>query len=615
MSTVTQRMPIFLLGISQQPDNRKFPGQLNDSVNAFPDYALGLLKRPGGQFVSDLYGATADGKWFSILRDPQEKYVAQYDDNTFRVWNLLDGSPRAVDMGSNTGVPGTCNLTNLKADLATYNAAVDDTAAKLVLLHAAQATYAEVLAGQTETQQALFEVQYEYDKPGDIEQIIKSGILKNANDIYIVKNNNTVVSSTSTLPSGYALGTEFTDDYPIIASQGYRVYQAIQTVAAVYDSTDLSTAETAMNTAQTNYDNAVTAEATALSDYQDELDNCAITSIPSDGYLNGATASDIEVLTLNDYTFVLNKAKTVALEADTTAAKPNEAFVVVKVVGTGHYRIKLDGTERATYNAGTGGDVDAIVGDLVGDIDGNTFGGTTFAATAVGPGMYISADAAFTISVVGGPSEDSMSVFQDTVPTVADLPLQCRNDFKVRIVNSIDVDVDDMYVKFVTDGGVTYGTGVWEESNAWNITYELDPQTLPHQLVRNADGSFTYGPIDWADREIGDLETNPDPSFVGAKINNLFFYRNRLGFLSNEAVILSKAGDYFNFFATTALTVSDDDPIDVNVSSVKPVNLRYVRPTSAGLVLFSDTEQFLIAGNDDILSPKTVRITELSSYE
>ena len=615
MSTVTQRIPNFLLGISQQPDNRKFPGQLNDSVNAFPDYALGLLKRPGGQFQSDLYGATADGKWFSILRDPQEKYVAQYDDNQFRIWNLLDGSPRAVDMGVDVTHAGACNLTNLKADLSTYNAAADDTADKLALLHTAQADYAEVLAGQNSTEVALFEVQYEYDKPGEIEQTVKSGILKNANNVYIVKNNNTVVSSTTTLPSGYALGTEFTDEYPIIASQSYRVYQAIQTVAATHDATDLSNAETAMNTAQTNYDNAVTAEATALSDYQDELDLCAVSSIPSDGYLNGATAADIEVLTLNDYTFVLNKAKTVAMEITTTADKPNEAFVVIKVVGSGHYRVYLDGVQRASHNTGGGGDVDSIVSDLVSQINGSTFGGTTYAAAAVGPGFYISANAAFTISVVGGPSEDSMSVFQDSVPTVADLPLQCRNDFKVRIVNSIDVDVDDMYVKFVTDGGVTYGTGVWEESNAWDITFELDPQTLPHQIVRNADGSFTYGPIDWADREIGDLETNPDPSFVGAKINNLFFYRNRLGFLSNESVILSKAGDYFNFFATTALTVTDDDPIDVSASSIKPVNLRYVRPANAGLVLFSDVQQFLISGNDDILSPETVKITELSSYE
>jgi len=615
MSTVTQRIPHFLSGISQQPDNRKFPGQLKDSVNAFPDYALGLLKRPGGKFVSSLYGATADGKWFSILRDPQEKYVAQYDDNQFRIWNLLDGSPRAVDMGSDVTHAGACNLTNLKADLATYNTAVETTATRLTELHDAQADYAEVLAGQNATEVALFEVQYDYDKPGEIEQTVKSGILKNANDVYIVKNNDTVVSSTTTLPSGYALGTEFTDEYPIIAAQGYRVYQAIQTVAATHDATDLSNAETAMNTAQTNYDNAVTAEATALSDYQDELDLCEVSSIASDGYLNGATADDLEFLTLNDYTFVLNKARTVAMETTTTADKPNEAFVVIKVVGTGHYRIYLDGTLRGEHNAGAGGDVDSIISDLVGDINGQTFGGTTFSATAVGPGIYISANAAFTISVTGAPSEDSMSVFQDAVPTVADLPLQCKDGFKVRIVNSIDVDVDDMYVKFVTDGTATYGPGVWEESNAWNITYQLDAKTLPHQIVRNADGSFTYGPITYADRDIGDLETNPDPSFVGAKINNVFFYRNRLGFLSNESVILSKAGDYFNFFATTALTVTDDDPIDVSASSIKPVNLRYVNPANAGLVLFSDTQQFLIAGNEDILSPETVKITELSSYE
>ena len=615
MSTVTQRIPNLLFGISQQPDNRKLPGQVRDSVNTFPDYALGLLKRPGGQFVSDLYGATADGKWFSILRDPVEKYVAQYDDNTFRVWNLLDGSPRAVDMGSDTGVPGTCNLVNLKADLAIYNAAVETTATELADLHAAQATYAEVLAGQSSTEVALFEIQYEYDKPGDIEQTVKSGILKNANDIYIVKNNNTVVSSTTTLPAGYVLGTEFTNEYPIIASQGYRVYQAIQTVAATHDATDLSNAETAMNTAQTNYDNAVTAEATALSDYQDELDNCEITSIPGDGYLNGATASDIEVLTLNDYTFVLNKAKTVALEADTTAAKPNEAFVVVKVVGSGHYRVYLDGVERATHNTGGGGDVDSILTDLVSDINGQTFGGTTYSATKVGAGMYISADAAFTISVVGGPSEDALFVFQESTPTVADLPIQCRDGYVVKIANSADIDVDDMYVKFVADGTATYGTGVWEETTAPGIQYKFDPLTMPHQLVRQADGSFTFGPVTWEDRLVGDETTNPNASFIGQKINNLFFYRNRLGFLSNEAVVLSRAGDYFNFWVTTALTVTDDDPIDITASSIRPVNHRYVLPTSVGLVLFSDNEQFILTTDADILSPRTAKINELSTYE
>ena len=625
MSTITQRIPNFLLGISQQPDNRKFPGQLKDAVNAYPNYALGLLKRPGGQYVTELDGASSSGKWFSILRDAQEKYVAQYDDNTFRVWSLVDstlgqaGSSRAVDMGSNTGVPVSCNLVDLKSTLATYNTAVEDTQDKLDLLNAAQADYAEKLAGQNETTEALFQVNYNYPY-GQLDQYLTSGILKNAAGIYTVKNADAVISVSATLPAGYALGTELTDEQPLLASEGYRVYQAIITVAATSDATELATALAAMNTAQTNYDNAVTAEATAKAAYDAEVSDCAITTVPSNAYLTDdsgdpVTADDIELLTLNDYTFVLNKAKTVALTADTSAAKPNEAFVVVKVMGTGHYRIFLDGTERGTHNAGTGGDVDSILNDLVTDINGQTFGGTTYTAVKVGPGMYISADNPFTISVVGGPSEDALFVFQETTATVADLPIQCKDGYVVKVVNSIDIDVDDMYVKFVADSGATYGTGVWEETLAPEIQYKFDPLTMPHQLVRNADGSFTFGPVTWEDRLVGDLETNPNPSFVGSKINNLFFYRNRLGFLSNEAVILGRAGDYFNFWATTALTVTDDDPIDITASSVRPVNHRYVRPISVGLVLFSDTEQFILTTDADILSPKTAKINELSSYE
>jgi hypothetical protein len=614
MSTITQRIPNLLLGISQQPDNRKFPGQLKDSVNAFPDYALGLLKRPGGQHVTELYGATDSGKWFSILRDQQEKYVAQYDDNTFRVWSLIDGSPRAVNMGTNTGVPGTCVIADVKTTLTAYNTAVALTATRLSELNTAQADYAEVLAGQDPTTQSLFEVGYTYPV-GEIEQYLKSGILKNEAGVYTVKNNNAVISVSTTLPANYALGTEVTDEQPLLASNGYRVYQAILTVAATHNAGQLSAALAAMNTAQTNYNNAVSSEASAKTAYDAEIADCVIAATPANGYLYGATADDIELLTLNDYTFVLNKAKTVALKATTTAAKPNEAFVVLKVVGTGHYQIKLDGTLRGTYNAGTGGDVDQILSDLVGDIHNQTFGGKTYTAIRVGAGIYISCTAAFTIEVTGGPSEEALFVFQETTASVADLPIQCKDGYVVKVVNSTEIDIDDMYVKFVADGTATYGTGVWEETTAPGIQYQFDELTMPHQLIRQADGSFTFGPVTWENRLVGDETTNPNPSFVGQRINNLFFYRNRLGFLSNEAVVLSRAGDYFNFWVTTALTVTDDDPIDITASSVRPVNHRYVRPTSVGLILFSDTEQFLLTTDADILSPKTAKINELSSYE
>ena len=57
MSTITQDIPNFLNGISQQPDKKKIPTQVSDAINTYPDYALGMLKRPGGKFISNLYNA------------------------------------------------------------------------------------------------------------------------------------------------------------------------------------------------------------------------------------------------------------------------------------------------------------------------------------------------------------------------------------------------------------------------------------------------------------------------------------------------------------------------------------------------------------------------------
>lgn len=615
MSTVTQRIPNLFLGISQQPDNRKFPGQVRDAVNVFPDYALGLLKRPGGKLLADLYGATATGKWFSILRDDQEKYVGQYANNTFRIWSLIDGSPRTVDMGTNTGVPLACNYTNVQTTLTNYNAAKATTATRLGQLNAAEATYAEVLAGQSSTIQSLFQVANNYPN-GDVEAYVVSGILQSSNGYYTVKNNNTVVSASTTLPAGYTLGTERTDEHPLISQSGSKLYEAELIVAATHTAGQLATAASSLATAQSNYSAALSDEATKKGLYDAQISNCAITSIPSNGYLKDATADDIELLTLNDYTFVLNKKKVVAMKAATVAALPNQAFVVISVVSyNAKYQVILNGTTFSyTTPSSTGSgvaDAEVIVTNLVNSINASG----QYTATAVGPGIYITRGTAFTVETRGSTEDDGLYVFQDQIANISRLPTQCKDGYKVKVVNSIEVDVDDMWVEFHTTNNATYGPGTWEETNAPGITYQLDELTLPHQLVRQSSGSFRFQPVVWEDRLVGDNETNPLPSFVGSTIRNLFFYRNRLGFLSNEAVVLSKSGDYFNFFVTTAMTVTSDDPIDLTASSTKPVTLNYVKPTSVGLVLFGQTEQFLLTTDSDILSPTTAKINTLSNYE
>jgi hypothetical protein len=620
MSTLTQRIPTLLLGISQQPDNLKFPGQVVDANNVFPDYALGMLKRPGGKHVANLKNATTSGKWFSILRDGGEKYVAQYDGNMFRIWSLLDGQPRVVDMGNpgTKGVPSGCNYTTSGNALTAYQTALNTTAAELEDLNQFGATFAETNDGQTGVQTSLFEVITTYT--GDYNQTVKSGVTYDGSK-YIVTNNGTVIGqyTNTTFAAGYAIGDERTDEYPILKQKGLKIYEIRFTAAATHTAAQLTTATTNLNTAQTDYNSAQTAEGTAETTYDTAQTACNITTLPNTEYLYGANADDIELLTINDYTFVLNKAKTTAMKATTSAALPNQAFVVISVVAyNAKYAVLINGTEYSysTPQNTSSHVVDAnkIVTELVSAINGAT-GTHGVTATAVGPGISLVGTSAFTVSTTGSQTEEGLYVFQNEINVTGRLPNQCKNGYVVKVYNSDIVDADDMWVKFNTQDNAATGPGVWEETVAPGLNFEIDELTMPHQLIRQTSGAFVYEPVNWTDRLVGDDTTNPIPSFIGQKINNLFFYRNRLGFLSNENVILSKSGDYFNFFAGSAQLVAADDPIDLSATSQQPVNLAYVQTVSVGLVLFGQNEQFLLSTDADILSPTTAKVNTLSNFE
>ena len=112
----------------------------------------------------------------------------------------------------------------------------------------------------------------------------------------------------------------------------------------------------------------------------------------------------------------------------------------------------------------------------------------------------------------------------------------------------------------------------------------------------------------------GDLTSSPEPSFVGQKISDIFFHRNRLGFISGEGIVMSRAGEFFKFFPETVTTILDSDPIDVNVSHVKVSNLRHAIPFNEELLLFSDQTQFVMAGAN-ILTPQNVIINATTEFE
>ena len=82
----------------------------------------------------------------------------------------------------------------------------------------------------------------------------------------------------------------------------------------------------------------------------------------------------------------------------------------------------------------------------------------------------------------------------------------------------------------------------------------LDTSTMPHLLIRQADGNFRFTPANghtytisgtdytvsqYGSRVAGDLTSSPEPSFVGQKMSDIFFHRNRLGFISGESIVMS----------------------------------------------------------------------------
>ena len=223
---------------------------------------------------------------------------------------------------------------------------------------------------------------------------------------------------------------------------------------------------------------------------------------------------------------------------------------------------------------------------------------------------------------MSGPTDGAISTLRNEVNRVSDLPLQLRNGYKVQVINSLDVNADDMFLVFETEDGNDFSTGVWVESNGFGLRTVLDVNTLPHALTVNTDGSFSFGPwTGWENRLVGDEITNPTPHFItqpggiNRYIKDMFVYRNRLGFLTEDHVSLSRAGEFFNFFVRSAVASGDDDPIDISVSDSDSPSLNYVSKETAGLLLYGKTGQYLLATDSDILSPTTAKINKVAGYE
>ena len=789
MTSISQSIPNLLSGISQQPDNRKRPGQLTDAVNVYPDFALGMLKRPGSKYLANLKDAKEDdsSKWFSILRDPTEKYVGQIYEGRFRIWHVVDndtllrkaGNVAPVNMGDGAN----------KADIDNYNTALNNLVTAKETLQQKEKALAEALAGLQPTSQKLFDIRYGdgadsegnplYEYPiGEVVSSLRSGVLLESDGTYTVKVDDVVISSASTFLANYSIeeGDERTDEYPLIAQHGYRIWPVIKTIAPTKTQADVDTAQAEYDIALGLYgaakgfdsgfiamkfvstgkaideNNTVLTRiaskvyvapnsSTTHQQFVDDWDHYTdhevrmatlknraqliassnlsasyiididansfyVVADPDTGNINGsntivvenpnvsndipndvdgnpsfvityshdapadptdnstwfpatqqrflslktysdaypalipitgnyltkdnATPDDIDLLTLNDTTFVVNKKVTPKMkyeEADfTSVTDRSETLFVIESGTSAPLSVVVNGDTENPLSVTNNANPVTFAKNLKDVLNAQA----DWEATQYGTTVHLKDDNGDDIDITLGDNANYLYQIQTEAQNVSRLPVQAPNGYRIKIVNTNSIDIDDMYVKFTAENG-TGGIGTWSEDVAPRVTHKIDPTTMPHMLTRDANGVFQFAPITWDDRKVGDENTNPVPSFIenkkwddtephtdtegGIEISKIFFYRNRLGLLAGGNIFLSKAGDFFNLWHTTAQVTTDDDPIDISAAGTNPVFLKYALPTSVGLVLYAANEQFLLSTDSDILSPKTAKINSLSYYK
>ena len=216
----------------------------------------------------------------------------------------------------------------------------------------------------------------------------------------------------------------------------------------------------------------------------------------------------------------------------------------------------------------------------------------------------------FNLTATDDDGGSNLRAFKDNAKSFTDLPNQCVDGYRLGVVGDNNKNEDDFHVIFEGSGG----SGYWKETVKGGIKNYYNLNSMPHQLRQGADLQFSFTQGDWDHRQAGDDNTNPAPSFVGNKINDVFFHRNRLGVLSDENVIFSEASSYFNFWRTTVRTLLDSDPIDVAVSQNEVSELKAAVPIQDNLLLFSELNQFTLSASQ-LLTPSEVTIDQSTKYE
>ena len=674
MASVTQKIPNYVMGISTQPDEQKLPGQVVDLVNGVPDVVRQLIKRPGSHLINTLSPSTAaNSKWFQIYTDQDEQYIGQCAANGgIKIWRCSDGVEIPVDYalvpGSNVAtyldntalsdekssdiqvntINETTFFVNRRKNVAMKTGAADKSPSQVneAFIELDTISYGKQYALDIYDPKDNSTVAYPRATSIVVGQINSSSNTNNGDCLgmgreYVTANTGTAIGSTSppNASSGgktnlrYEMDTRCTpqpddDSDPDNYHDSYQSFAKLQFGGEGWTTNDTHTYGSAKGISTTvtiKNHVTVTSRANIALVRPDPTSSNAEEHVSAAGIL-GDIKSTLDAISGTGITATIvgngihlyratpfgvtsperNLLNVVTSEANNIADLPRTCRhgYTVRIVNSGedmddyYLKFQAEGIDASIDQRGT-----------------YARAGTTVTVTATAHGL--SAGDEVICDFTSGAATDGFY----EVASVAD-----ANTFTVTDAASGTIAAGET----VTWQPAYFGEGVWEEVCQPGIDITIDKDTMPLKLVRvlpgtysingggstsYANGVFRFDYPEWGVRDVGDDITNAPPSFIGFPIQRIVFFRNRIGLLSAENVILSRVNDYYNFWVKTAMAISNADPIDLQSSSTYPTKLYDAIESNTGLVIFSASEQFLLSsGAEALLTPETAKISYLSSY-
>ena len=620
MASITQTIPNFIGGVSQQPDQLKLPGQVSEVVNAIPDITRGLYKRPGAarKGTDPLPNVQSGGSWFHYHRDEEEgSYIGQVAaDGQLRMWKAAGDNSGAEQ----TIVYGTGGQTAIQNYLATSNPEnlqflnINDT----TFVSSRDSSNANTLVGVSGKTQDNPDPHFAFIEITRTENGRQYGL-----NLYSGQTTTTINRATrlkivsDTLDESGGTGQCRGIGIQTFSIDAKSSYTGTNTISV----TDASGAAVTSGKDNLIFKLDIRGQQGNIGGNGDSPDDFACAYSRQVILLHGGegwvTGDRVEI------TMDSAKGRTVTGSSSSgtsgnSGKGESSATYLLEVTEHEPIIIKADikavRPEPTPFDADTAVSADQVLAGIIQELSG-----TGVNASLIGNGIYLSSNSTFNVEIT---DDDLMRSMQTSVNDVTLLPKQCKHGYIVKVSNARISEEDDYYLKFEGQNNQD-GTGSWVECAKPDIDKSLTNMPLVIQRTALANpgtsteiATFTIKQFTYADREVGDDTTNPLPSFKGKRVNKVLFFRNRLAFLAGENVVLCRPGTLGkpDFFSETALTVSANDPIDIACSSTFPSELFDGIDINTGLVVFSTNQQFLLSSDDTVLNPDTAKLRSISAF-